>query len=166
MSDKPMTTPKQVKEHGFEFAELMLCLPSSWSVEKYGVVSDETTDKNWPVLWLKRLARFPHEYKTWLWYGHSMPNGDPAVPLAPDTELCGWVLTEPKLMPDDFKLLKRQDGSRVFFFAAVPIFREEMAVKIAEGTERLEELFEEFHVTELVDPKRTNAAAKHSFRKQ
>ena len=95
-----------------------------------------------------------------------MPNGDPAVPLAPDTELCGWILTEPKLVPDAFKLLKRQDCGQIVFFAAVPVYREEMAIKIAEGAERLEELFQEFSVTELVDPKRINVGAQQKLNKQ
>ena len=160
MSDNPMATPKQVKGRGFEFAELMLCLPSTWNVANYSIVSDESSEKDWPVLWLKQLARFPHQYKTWLWWGHSMPNGDPAVPLASDTELCGWLLMEPKLVPDGFKVLKRPDGGNVVFFAAVPIYREEMEIKVKEGAERLGELFDEFKVTELVDPKRVNVGAQ------
>jgi hypothetical protein len=160
MSDKPMATPERVKGRGLEFAELMLCLPSTWNVANYDVVSGETSEKDWPVLWLKRLARFPHQYKTWLWWGHSMPNGDPAVPLASDTELCGWFLTEPKLFRDAFKVLKRRDGGNIVFFAAVPIYREEMELKIGEGAEKLEELLEEFKVTELVDPKRVNVGVR------
>jgi len=133
MSNKPMTTPKQAKGRGFEFAELMLCMPSSWNIENYQVVSGESSEKDWPLLWLRRLARFPHEYKTWLWWGHSIPNGDPALPLSATTQLCGWVLAEPKLVPDSFKLLTRPDGAKIFFFAVVPVYKEEMAIKIAEA---------------------------------
>ena len=161
-----MTVPKQVRGKGVEFAELMLCLPNTWTLDNYDVVSSKTSEKDWPVLWLRQLARFPHQYKTWFWWGHSMPNGDPAVPLAVETELCGWVLMEPKLVPDAFKLLKRQDGSQIVFFAAVPVYREEMSIKIAEGTEKLEELFEEFKVTELIDPTRINVGAKASSTRQ
>jgi Suppressor of fused protein (SUFU) len=166
MSAAPMTVPKQVRGQGMEFAELVLCLPNSWNLDTYDILSGKTSEKDWPVLWLRQLARFPHQYKTWFWWGHSMPNGDPAMPLAPDTGLCGWVLLEPKLVPDAFKLLKRTNGTQILFFAAVPVYREEMAMKIADGAGRLEELFGECKITELVDPNRINVGAKPNPTKQ
>jgi Suppressor of fused protein (SUFU) len=166
MSNRPMKVPRQVKGKGLEFAELMLCLPRSWETNPGDAITSETWEKDWPVIWLRRLARFPHEYGTWLSWGHSIPNGDPAAPFSPDTELCGWVLMEPKLVSDSFKCLLREDGSKVFFHAAVPVYKEEMAVKIAQGADRLEELFGEYGVTELLDPKRMNVAAKLRSTKQ
>lgn len=141
MSDKPMNVPRQVKGKGLEFAELMLCLPRTWKVNSGDVVTGETLEKDWPVIWLRRLARFPHQYNTWFFYGHSMPNGDPAEPLSAATDLSGWVLLEPKLVPDQFKHLVRRDGSRIWFLAAVPVYKGEMALKISDGAKRLEELF-------------------------
>lgn len=156
MSDKPMNVPKQIRGRGLEFAELMLCLPSSWKPDRYDVVSSESWEKDWAALWLKKLARFPHEYNTWLSWGHSIPNGDPAVPLSSDTEMCGWILIEPKLVDDSFKCLVLEDGRKIFFHAVVPVYREEMAIKISEGAEKLEELFAEFEGTELIESKRLN----------
>src|SRR5258707_757227 len=75
MSDNPMKAPPGAEQ--LRYAELVLCLPSSWRMKAYDVVSEETWRKDWPVLWLRRLARFPHEYHTWFFWGHSMPNGDP-----------------------------------------------------------------------------------------
>jgi hypothetical protein len=160
MSNKPMSVPQNARGRGLEFVELMLCLPNSWKTNVNDVLPEETSYKDWPALWLRRLARFPHEYGMWLGWGHSTPNGDPAVPLSPDTDLCGWVLVEPKLAPDGFKQLTGKDGSKIWFLAAVPVYKEEMALKISEGAMRLEELFEEFGVTELVDTKRINVAAR------
>ena len=158
MSDKPMNVPQKLKGMGLEFAELLLCLPKSWRVEGYDAVSDRTREKDWPVLWLRNLARFPHEYNTWLSTGHSVPNGDPALPLSTDTEMSGWVLTDPKLVPEAFKCLVREDGSKIFFHAALPVYREEMAMKIAQGSKKLQQMFAEFGVTELLDPRRINVA--------
>ncbi len=166
MSNKPMSVPKKVRGQGFEFAELMLCLPSSWKTNVYDVMNGDTAEKDWPAIWLRRLARFPHEYSAWLWWGHSIPNGDPAIPLAAGTDLCGWVLLEPKLVPDQFKHLARKDGSKIWFFAAVPVYKEEMALKISEGAERLEEIFGEAGITELIDAKRINVATKHQLSEQ
>ena len=159
MSDKPMNAPPPAGE--LKFAELMLCLPGSWQINEGDLSSEETWRKDWPTLWLRKLARFPHAFATWFFWGHSLPNGDPASPLAPDTNLCGWILLEPRLVPDEFKIMKRADGGKTWFLGAVPLYKEEMELKLSQGTERLEELFAAAGVTELIDPKRTNVALKH-----
>jgi hypothetical protein len=71
------------------------------------------------------------------------------------------VLLEPRLVPDEFKIMKRPDGAKTWFFAAVPLYKEEMELKLSEGTEKLEELFAAAGVTELIDPSRLNVAQKH-----
>jgi len=159
MSDKPMRTPPGAEQ--LRFAELMLCLPSSWRMKEYDVMSEETWRKDWPVMWLRKLARFPHMFGTWFHWGHSLPNGDPEAPLSPDTQLCAWVLLEPKLVGDQFKLMSRSDGAKTWFLAAVPVYKEEMELKLSQGAEKLEELLTAAGVTELVDPKRINVAFKH-----
>jgi hypothetical protein len=105
MSDKAMITPQGAEQ--LKYAELMLCLPSSWRMKGYEVLTEETWRKDWPVLLLKRLAKFPHVFGAWFHWGHSLPNGDPPETLSPDTQLCGWVLLEPKTVTDEFKLMRR-----------------------------------------------------------
>ena len=39
-----------------------------------------------------QLARLPHEFQTLLWQGHTVPNGDPALPYARNTKLCGALV--------------------------------------------------------------------------
>jgi hypothetical protein len=155
MSDRPMKTPKQAE--GLEYAELMLCLPGNWTMREFDLMSQETWQRDWPVIWLRQLARFPHEYKTWLFWGHSIPNGDPAASFTPDTGLCGWVLLEPRLVSDAFKVMTADDGKKILFHAAVPVYKEEMELKLRAGAERLQDLFVEKGITELVDPQRSNA---------
>src|SRR6185369_17322023 len=61
MSDRPMTVPEGAED--FQFAELVLCRPDTWPLSQ----KDFNDENNyWPVRWLKQLARFPHEYDTWL----------------------------------------------------------------------------------------------------
>ena len=50
--------------------------------------------------WLKQLARMPHEYDTWLWTGHTVPNFDPPEPYDESTSLCGALVMPPMLVPD------------------------------------------------------------------
>lgn len=158
MSDKPMATPQKAK--GLEFAELMLCLPTQWKMKQYQERSAQTWGKHWPVLWLRQLARFPHAYKTWLSWGHSVPNGDPPEPFSAETKLCGWVLLEPRTVSDQFKCRTSKDGRNTVFHAAVPVYKEEMDLKLSERTEHLEDLFVRQEITELVDLNRINVALK------
>jgi len=52
-----------------------------------------------------------------------------------------------------------EDGRKTLFHAAVPVYREEMDLKLREGAEKLQELFVQRGITELVDPLRTNAVS-------
>jgi len=45
MSDKPMKAPRQAE--GLEYSELMLCLPSNWTMKEFDVMSQETWNRDW-----------------------------------------------------------------------------------------------------------------------
>ena len=97
MSSRAMRAPESAQ--GCEYAELSICLPPDWPLGQ----SDFKDDRNyWPVRALKYLARFPHKYDAWLWWGHTIPNGDPPQPFADNTKLCGMILAPPVLLPDGF----------------------------------------------------------------
>jgi hypothetical protein len=70
----------------------MICLPPDWPLE---IVSQKDVRHYWPIYLLKMLARFPHQFNTWLWCGHTMPNGDPVEPYADNTQLCCALLMSP-----------------------------------------------------------------------
>ncbi len=151
MSDLPMTVPEGAE--AFRFAELLLSLPPSWPISQ-----EAFKDENnyWPVRLLKVLARFPHEYETWLGYGHSLPNGDPPKPFAANTQLCGCVLLLPSLVPEEFLRLKVAEDKLIHFFSIVPVYLEEMNFKLRHGIEALEERFEIEDISELLDLERKN----------
>jgi hypothetical protein len=151
MSDRPMRTPKGAES--FRYAELMLCLPPEWPISE---AAFEDERNYWPVRWLKVLARFPHEFKTWLFWGHTIPNGDPPRPFAPDTDLCCMLLLEPRLAPVEFKKLRMSDSKTVYFLALIPLYKEEMDLKLAQGTDELEVRFSEHAISELFDIRRPN----------
>lgn len=153
MSDRPMTLPPGVTAPAF--AELLVCLPADWPLSQEAFADP---DNYWPVLWLKRLARLPHDYRTWLGFGHTIPNGDPAEPFGDNTDLCCMLVLPPVRFGDDFPLLELPGGKSVAFYALVPLYREEMELKLARGTDVLLERFDEFGVNELIDPTRPNVA--------
>ena len=90
MSDRAMKVPEHCEM--FAHAELMLRLPTDWPMSEDAFREERNY---WPIRWLRILARFPHEYQTWLFEGHTIPNQDPPEPFADNTELSGMLLTRP-----------------------------------------------------------------------
>ncbi len=151
MSDRPMSPPPGAE--GYGFTELAVLLPAGWQVSE-DAFKDETW--YWPVRQLKILARLPHKFRSWLWWGHTVPHGDPPEPFAPSTELCCSMLVSPVSLPDEFDTLWLEDGREVTFFSLFPLYREEMDYKLVHGAEALLERVVRAGLDDIVDPRRLN----------
>ena len=159
MSSRPMTTPEGVPDD-CRHAELVVSLPADWEVSE---ASFKDERNYWPVRLLKFLARLPHEYGTWLGSAHSIPNGDPAEPYAPDTQLSGVMLLPSVTLPAEFHELERPDNATVRFWSLYPLYPEEMNLKLRKGAEVILEHFERAGITDVIDKGRPNVAAKKSW---
>ena len=160
MSEKPMAVPEGAEE--LRYAELAICLPPTWNLEQESF-KDEAN--YWPVRWLKILARFPHEYETWLGEGHTIPTGDPPEPYAPNTKLCCMMLASTALAPGEFHTLELTDRN-VHFYSLVPVYREEMDFKLKQGFEPLMERLHKIggpETFEIIDINRANACGGKRF---
>ncbi len=115
---------------------------------------------------IKQLARYPHEHKTWLGSGHSLNDGvGRAAPFAPNTRLSSVILLESNTLPAPFLVLKGPGGREIHFLVAVPLYWEELQLKLRKGTHALLDAFASHGVTDLIDPHRTNVAlCDHSLR--
>lgn len=174
MSDLPMNS----SDPQFQYAELVMCLPASWPIKNlldrkrletsrlqrfFGQLLPRTFPDveswYWPVRCLKSLARLPHEYKTSLGVGHTIPNGgEKAAPYATNTELCCAFIAPPTpLITDDFVRLETNQ-KQIWFLSVIPIYKEEMQMKLKQGAGALLERLEKAKVTELMDIKRKNVA--------
>jgi hypothetical protein len=155
MSDKPMTVPEGLEEH--RFAELCILLPSNWNISE-----DAFKDENnyWPVRWLKTIARFPHEYDSWVSHGHTIPNGEQAEPFADNTKF-GCMLLLPSLtLGQEFYNLKINEEKTINFYCLYPLYKEEMDFKLKKGTDYLLDKFDKFHVSDIVNVTRQNSCLK------
>ena len=152
MSDLAMTLDKGAKRCGATSrAELVLCLPPDWPVPPDATAAPWLhEDAYFPIRWLKRLARFPHEHRTWIGVGHTVPHGDPPDPLAPMTELCGWVFLPPIALPAAIGHLKVPGHDRVDILGIVALLPDEMEQKLRSGLRSLAEGFERDGVSELL----------------
>lgn len=159
MSDLPMKAPDGMK--GWEFAELMICLPRDWDVSDEGFKDNKNY---WPVRWLKILARFPHEYDTWFSWGHTIPNGDPAEPFDESVPFTCLLLSRPRTVSTDFWTLEIREAKTIHFFSLMPLYTSETEFKLKNGTDDLEELFERNKVTEILDISRPEVLDKPWWR--
>lgn len=155
MSDRPMTVPSGAE--AFRYGEIMICLPPTWQLSEQAFKDEKWY---WPVRWLKILGRFPHEYDTWLTWGHTIPNEDPPQPFADNTRLCCSLLLAPILAQKGFSELKIDDERTIRFYALVPLYREEMEFKLKQGLDPLLERLDKHQVSEVLDIKRTNVCKR------
>ncbi len=155
MSDLPMTLPEGAP--GPAYMELMVTLPADWPIS-----GDAFEDERnyWPVRLLKTLARLPHEYDTWLGFGHTIPNGHPAEPYAPGVGFDGAIVLPPVTAPEDFGTLQLDDGRRITFMTIVPLYPEEMDLKLKKDAEALLDRFDAKNIQDVIVPGRVNVARK------
>lgn len=155
MSDIPMSAP--AGQEDFKYAELLVTLPPHWEVGDTAFKDDRNY---WIVRLLKMLARFPHEYETWLWWGHTIPNGDPPLIFHDSTSFVGSILAPPVTLSQKFLSLECSDEKTVHFFSVIPLYQEEMDLKLKKGMDTLFELFDKNKISEVVDVNRKNVAKK------
>jgi hypothetical protein len=155
MSDRPMLPPEQMAD--CKYAELLITLPPDWLIS-----SDAFQDEAnyWPVRLLKWLARFPHEYETWLWYGHTIPNGNPPEPFHHSTKLDCAMLAPPLSLSEEFHSFQCNEEKEVHFFSVIPLYPEEVTLKLRNGSNALFDLFDKYKIDEVVDLNRRNVAKK------
>ncbi len=150
MSQRAMNVERDVAHRQrYSYAELVMCLPPEWELST-------APHRYWPVGQMNMLARYPHEFGTWLWLGHSMFNGKPPKPYAEDNEFVGVVLLEPVILPEEARELKLSRRRVIRFLGVYPVYEEEMNFKLRAGSDALEELFKEHGVTELLRLDRVN----------
>jgi len=160
MAERPMKAPPQASN--CEFAELCICLPPNWPGLGDQYRSMSTQDKAhpwkdernyWPIRTLKTLARFPHEYKTWLWFGHTTHNGNPPEPYAPGTKLCAAMVDFNPLLPKEFHKLSVGDRD-IAFMTVYPLYEEEVQFKLDHGYKAFIERMDAANFTAVIDPNR------------
>src|SRR6266404_3730942 len=137
MSDRPMKAPSGFAE--YRYAELYLCLPceAPVSFEAYDVFPKPEQKNYWPVSLLKELGRFPHLFDTWLAPRHSLPNGDPPMPYAEGTQMCGAMLCWPILLPRDFYELPVSQDVTIHFCSLLLLYQDAMKFKVEHGGQAL-----------------------------
>ena len=155
MSARPMTVPEG--SGAPRFAELMALLPADWPMTQEAW-SDERW--YWPVRWLKLLARLPHEYRTWLGSGHTIPNGDPPQPFGPGTSMVCMMVMKSISLPMEARSTTLSDGSPLELYALYPLHPEEMQLKLAAGMDALLDAFDAARVPDVIVANRPSSVGR------
>lgn len=154
MSAVPMTVPEDSDLPAY--AELLIVLPPDWGLDEDSIQQDEFF---WPLGWLKQIAHIPSDYDTFLAPGHTIPTGEPAEPIPGTGFVCFMVL--PLIMAENDSAGEVGINDKtIAFFQVIPLYPEEMELKLEEGVDALLERFEESElpVESLFDPQRPNVA--------
>lgn len=159
MAELPMRPPDELPE--LSHAELFLLLPPEWPLDQEPLQDERFW---WPLRLLKTLARLPHEYDTWLWTGHTVPNGDPPEPYDESTDLCCALVMPPMLVPDGFAVLERPDGAPIHFLMVLPLHADEMRLKLDRGLDALYDRFDDANLDPVIDPRRASTAGRRRKR--
>ncbi|MFO0998828.1 MAG: suppressor of fused domain protein [Planctomycetaceae bacterium] len=147
MSAKRMKTPR--RSESYQFAELFIQLPKGW---KYTDLNDPYW--NWPITWLRKIARHPHENRTWLGGEVTIiADADPPRPFAN-----GIPFTSMLLMAEFSTMTSK--GEHLRFYRLIPLFTEERDLEIKQGLAPLMNAFDRESTPFIVDVHRKNVAVK------
>lgn len=143
-----MNVPNQLKEDQLERAELVICLPEYWKLDKEHLKDEKWY---WPIRLLKELARFPGENNTWLGWGHTVSYDGP---LSYTTELCASILINPPCGNIGGNTCTLPDGEEVNFYQIIPLYGDKLEFKLKNGTQKLLDKMNDNIL--LVNPHRLN----------
>jgi hypothetical protein len=155
VSALPMNVPPQMPNNEeWRHIELCVLLPPDWPMTQESF-QDEAV--YWPIRLLKQLGRFPHDFGTWLGYGHSIPNGDPAAPYARGTQLCGALILPPFVLGPAF--FSVEGAPPIHIFQIVPVTAGEMSRKLQIGADALMDEMDAKGIGAIgpIDPRRPSA---------
>lgn len=136
-------------EESYEFAELFIQLPKDWKYQDL-----QSPRWNWPILWLRKVARLPHKAETWLGGPTTIiAEEEPPTPIAP-----GLPFTSMLLMAEhDFET---DQGSTIQLYRLTPLFTDERALEIRDGLPALMNAFDRNSTPFIVDLNRKSVAKK------
>jgi hypothetical protein len=163
MSDVPMAVPPEA--HAPKLAELLVSLPPGWRIDLIQTLPPSAEDARWawPIQWLRKVARMPSDYATWLGARHTIPNGDPPEPFGPETKLAAWMLLPPVSVAEEGRAVKLADGRDVALLQLHALHADELALKLDKGSNALLDALVAAEVTEVLTLDRPSVARKKRF---
>jgi hypothetical protein len=149
MGSKPFETPKESLPKRIE---LCLLLPPDWKLEE----NWKESKYSWPIILLRKLARYPFINKTWFGYGHTITQ---YFPLCIMTKFNSTILLKSKILPNEFQKIKHEKNI-IEVYLLFPLYSKELQYAEKNGSEKLAQLIERENISEIIDCNRKNVCKK------
>ncbi len=137
--------PVYEKYLGREYNELFFCLPSYWELNEV-----DNPNRQWPVLWLEKLANHVRNKNLWFGPGHTVLCNKDYSSLSEIMKPNHLMLVEPILLKQELEPINCDDKT-INFLGVLPIYSDEMDYKQAKGTKKLLDKFHLKKVDEKLD---------------
>lgn len=160
MSTLKMNVSEQVKNpEDLAFAELMMLIPRD--IEFDQLYTGENKN-DWIITILKRTAKFPHFYDTWLEIGHSIQAEADMTSYSDDTDFVGALILPSVTFDEKFTEIHK-NGRKINIYSVFPLYKNELEYKIENGYNKLLDLLIKANGKEVLDVNRKNLITKKSF---
>ncbi|MGH1385651.1 suppressor of fused domain protein [Kordia sp.] len=154
-----MSTLKMDTSKESEFAELMIIIPKE--VEFDSVYTGEKKN-DWIITMLKRTARFPHYYDTWIEIGHTIQANEDFTPYSNETKYAGALILPSVTFGKDFTEIHKNDR-KINIYTIFPLYKNEIEFKIENGYHKLLDLIIKANNKEVLNLNRKNLIPKKSI---
>jgi hypothetical protein len=160
MSTLKMNVSEQVENaENVAFAELMMLIPKSIEFQQ---VYTGANKNDWIISILKRTAKFPHFYNTWIEIGHSIQAEEDLSSYGPDTEYAGALILPSVTFDSNFTEINK-NGRKININNVLPLYKNELEFKIENGYKKLLDLLIKADGKEVLDLNRKNLIPKKNF---
>lgn len=140
MSHKPMSPPPESR--GSRLAELFIQLPGNWPITNF-----KDPAVAWPLVWLKRLAKYPAANDAWLEYPITVMSDEDNDKIAAGLPFDSFLLFAEHEA-------QRADGNRIQLYRLLPLYPKERILEAKKGAPALLRAFDQAGVSFICDPKR------------
>jgi hypothetical protein len=137
------------------YIELVMTLPPDWFSETNEARNQEEL---WPIHHLMSIGKIPYRNKTWLGFGHTISWSPEGKECFPGTDFISTILAPNFSYPESFATIEGESKT-IKLFTAMPLYPEELELKMEEGSNALFDKFEEFGLEDMVDLKRVNSCS-------
>ena len=160
MSTLKMNISDQSKNpEGLEFAELMMLIPKEI---EFGQIYPGENKNDWIITILKRTARFPHFYDTWIGIGHTIQAEENMTSYSNDTEFVGALILPSVTFDKKFTEINK-NGRKINFYSVFPLYKNELEFKIENGYNKFLDLLIKTNGKEVLDLNRKSLLPQKSF---
>ena len=160
MSLLEMTVNAEIdNRNDYLFAELMVLTPKDLDFAKVYTGNEENS---WIISMLKRTARFPHHYDTFITIGQTLQATEDMQPYNRETAYVGCAILPSVTFDADFTEIKCND-KKINIYSLFPMYKNELEYKIQKGYSGFVNLLNKTGPKEIIDNQRKNLINNKGF---